>query len=147
MTNIDPMYQYSLQWFINIYKQVIETSEPNEDLDIRLQTLIYNLTLSIYNNVCQSLFEKDKLLFSFLLSIRILQGKNSVNEHEWRFLLTGGIKTEKDEDKIKDRPINCSWLTDKSWSEVVLLSNLDAFEGFSEDFKNVCRKKDAVSHS
>jgi dynein heavy chain len=36
------------------------------------------------------LLEKDKLLFSFVLTIRILQGKNELDDNEWLFFLTGG---------------------------------------------------------
>jgi len=134
MTNVDPMYQYSLQWFIQLYKQVIETSEQNDDLEIRLKTLIYNHTLSLYNNVCQSLFEKDKLLFSFVLCIRILQGTNQIDEQEWRHFLTGGIKTDEDEKEIAKKPQNAPWITDVCWSDVVLLNKLPTFKGFLASF-------------
>ncbi|EFC47930.1 hypothetical protein NAEGRDRAFT_78559 [Naegleria gruberi] len=134
MTNVDPMYQYSLQWFIHLYKSVIETSEQNDDLEIRMKTLIYNHTLSLYNNVCQSLFEKDKLLFSFVLCIRIMQGRNEIDEHEWRHFLTGGIKTEEDEKQIARKPQSSTWLTDNCWSEIVLLNKLPTFKGFLDSF-------------
>ena len=33
---IDPMYQYSLEFFIKLFKRRLEQSEPSEDLDQRL---------------------------------------------------------------------------------------------------------------
>jgi hypothetical protein len=39
----------------------------------------------------RSLFEKDKLLFAFLLCSRILESKGSIDSEEWLFLLTGAV--------------------------------------------------------
>jgi hypothetical protein len=44
-----------------------------------------------YRNVCRSLFERDKLVFAFLLTISILDGKGEIDPVEWLFLLTGGV--------------------------------------------------------
>jgi len=41
------------------------------DLQARVETLVSYFTYNLYSNVCRSIFEKDKLLFSFLLAAKI----------------------------------------------------------------------------
>ncbi|VDN10779.1 unnamed protein product [Dibothriocephalus latus] len=103
LANIDPMYQYSLSWFINLFNLGIENSEKSDNLETRLEILRNYLTYSFYCNVCRSLFEKDKLLFSFLLCINLGKHDGKIDLEEWRFLLTGGWQ------KIYDdpQPQNC----------------------------------------
>ena len=48
-----------------------------------------HFTYSLYENVCRSLFERHKLLFSFVLTIKIRQGANEIDLNEWRYLLSG----------------------------------------------------------
>nr|XP_039250666.1 dynein heavy chain 3, axonemal-like [Styela clava] len=124
LANIDPMYQYSLNWFINLYLNSIENSRPSQDLQQRINYLKDHFTQQIYRNVCRSLFEKDKLLFSFLLCIGIARGRNEINDAEWKFLLTGGVAL----DNPFPNPAS-AWLTDKSWAELVRCSDLQEFSG------------------
>ena len=118
------MYQYSLTWFINLYTQSIANSEKSNDLQERIGNLNNHFTLSIYNNVCRSLFEKDKLLFSLLLCIGVLKGRKEVDDESWRFLLTGGVAL----DNPHPNPFP-SWLSDKSWGEIVRASDLPELKG------------------
>eukprot|EP00953_Heterococcus_sp_UTEX-ZZ885_P035269 18212-Heterococcus_DN1.PRE.6 len=86
---VDPMYQYSLQWFTGLFVTATRRGERAPLLSDRLRDLSEGFTYYVYTSVCRSLFEKDKLLFSFLMAIRVLQGSGGVDPAEWRFLITG----------------------------------------------------------
>ena len=52
---------------------------PSDDLEERIKAINNYFTFSLYSNVCRSLFEKHKLLFSFLLCVRILMNEGKIN--------------------------------------------------------------------
>ncbi|ORX87075.1 hypothetical protein BCR32DRAFT_215666 [Anaeromyces robustus] len=131
LANIEPMYQYSLTWYINLFINSIENSEKSNDIEIRLENLRNAFSLSLYKNICRSLFEKDKLIFSFMLCISIKKGRNEINNDEWLFLLTGGQLLDQDG---KSNPAS-NWLSELSWKDFCNLDNLEAFNGFLDDFK------------
>ena len=60
-----------------------------ENVAVRGENLNTYFTYSLYTNVCRSLFERHKLLFSFLLTIKIQQQEGLIDAKEWRFLLAG----------------------------------------------------------
>jgi len=131
LANIEPMYQYSLTWFINLYVQSIAKSKKSEDLEERIKNIIEHFTTSIYNNVCRSLFEKDKLLFSLLLTVGIMKGRGQIDDEVWRFLLTGGVAL----DTPHPNPAP-DWLSDKSWAEFVRASCLTNLQGLMEHVRD-----------
>uniref|UniRef100_A0A8D3EB25 Dynein axonemal heavy chain 7 n=1 Tax=Scophthalmus maximus TaxID=52904 RepID=A0A8D3EB25_SCOMX len=135
LANIEPMYQYSLTWFLNLYLHSIAESLESDDLAERINNIVEHFTLCIYNNVCRSLFEKDKLLFSLLLTVGIMQGKDQVDDQVWRFLLTGGIAL----DNPYPNPAP-EWLSEKSWSEIVRASKLPNLKDLFEHVRDHIRK-------
>jgi len=126
LANIDPMYQYSLLWFVNLFVASVNAAAKDPELPQRLANIYDHFTYSLYCNVCRSLFEKDKLLFAFLLCVRIMEFKGSIDSEEWMFLLTGGLGV------VQPRPNPTTWLVDKGWREVLQLNQLPTFMGIAD---------------
>uniref|UniRef100_A0A8D1UYI8 Dynein axonemal heavy chain 1 n=1 Tax=Sus scrofa TaxID=9823 RepID=A0A8D1UYI8_PIG len=128
LANVDPMYQYSLEWFLNIFLSGIANSERADNLKKRITNINRYLTYNLYSNVCRSLFEKHKLMFAFLLCARIMMNEGKINQSEWRYLLSGGSVPVMSENPALD------WLSDRAWRDILALSNLPAFSSFALDF-------------
>ena len=73
LPNIDPMYEFSLEWIFNLYKQAISDATKALNVSERCENLIETFRKLLFTRVSSSLFEKDKILFVFLLLIRILE--------------------------------------------------------------------------
>ncbi|KAI9209204.1 dynein heavy chain and region D6 of dynein motor-domain-containing protein, partial [Polychytrium aggregatum] len=129
LASIDPMYQYSLGWFMNLFMAAIAHSEKSDDIDQRIVNINEYFTFSLFSNVCRSLFEKHKLLFSFLLSMRILMNDDKIDMDEWKFLLTGSCASEKS--GANPAP---DWLSQRSWAEILMLASLPSYNTLEHDF-------------
>lgn len=162
LPNIDPMYQYSLTWFINLYINSIDTANKSKILERRLAFLRETFTYNLYQNVCRSLFEKDKvnfhtifsydiielkiflmchlpdqILYSFVLYTTILISENTITREEITFFLSGGVALA----AIPDNPAS-NWLPSKSWGEICRVHILPSFADFQSNFiRNLNRWK------
>jgi len=114
LANIDPMYQYSLDFFKGLFVTAIGASEKSDDLDERLGYLNKEFLESLYRNICRSLFEKDKMIFSMLLTIKIMEMENEMDPAQLKFFLTGGVSLG------EELPVNpCSgWMSERLWGEL-----------------------------
>jgi dynein heavy chain len=63
----------------------LEKSENPEELNERLDVLLQDITKNFYKNICRGLFEKDKLLYSFLIAVNIKLAANKIGARDWAF--------------------------------------------------------------
>lgn len=129
LANIDPMYQYSLDFYKQLFVTAILNSEKSDDLQERLEFLNKEMLESLYRNICRSLFEKDKLIFSMLLTIKLMEMSHELDHQSFRFFMTGGVSLG---EELPHNPT--TWLSEKAWGELSRLCKLVGFERFLAHF-------------
>jgi dynein heavy chain len=105
LANIDPMYQYSLQFYIAQFHNALRDSEKGEG-QARIDAITTTFQRSLYTKVCRGLFAKDQLLFSFIMCLKMFD----CNALEVRWLLLGGFEVDKG---LSPNPFD--WLPDINW--------------------------------
>lgn len=104
MARINDMYQNSLQFVKVLFNNAIKASAPSDDSAIRLENLIDTITKTVFTNICRGLFERDKLIFSFLIATSINRYRNIITPVGWSIVLRGANPfTEEQESK---KPVN-----------------------------------------
>ena len=81
--------------------------------------MIDKITRMIYTNVSRGLFEKDKIIYSFLISTSILRNEGQIDEAIWNILLRGPtvFTTEEQATKLKSPDLNS--INQLSWDTLV----------------------------
>jgi dynein heavy chain len=128
---VDPMYQFSLDWYILQFATAISRAEKADSRDERFENLFDSYLTLLYDLVCMSLFAAHKLLYSLLLCFKVQEIDRELDQVAMLAFMTGlpGIHPE-------EKPADSEWLTDVSWTRIKNLQKLgNAFEGFIEEFK------------
>ncbi|XP_062985188.1 dynein axonemal heavy chain 6 [Elgaria multicarinata webbii] len=130
LSEIDPMYQFSLKYFKQLFNTTIETSEKNDVLELRLAILLSQTLYATYTNVSRGLFEQHKLIYSFMLCIEIMRQKEELTDDEWNFFLRGAAGLDKERPEKPHIP----WLEENSWFMCCdLEETLPCFDGIQTD--------------
>lgn len=83
--------------------------------------MLRETTMSTYNNVARGLFEKDKLVFSFMLCGEIMKQENLITLEEWNYFLRGSGGMDRDRPPI---PSGCEeWMHENTWIAAVDLAD------------------------
>ena len=106
MSKIDPMYQFSLEYFKKIFITSIMYKQEGVKQTIleRVKFLVKKITEDIFKNIKRGIFEHHKTLFSFLIDINILKYNKIVTDDEFSLFVKGpssSDNTEKPENPDK----------------------------------------------
>jgi dynein heavy chain len=126
LATLDPMYQFSLSWFSRLFVQSIGATRKGVGLAHRLELLSSDFVNLVHRSVARSLFERHRLLFSFLLALAVLERTPQMPEAEHvQYLMRGLPSTES---AAMDNPCS-TWLPDSAWAALVRLDNVKHFHG------------------
>jgi dynein heavy chain len=148
---IDPMYQYSLNYFIRLFNLSIQQAPQSTELALRLHNLLDFITCTVYSNISRGLFERHKLLFSFLITSSIHRAAGRISPLQWHFLLRNnsltGLNIDLTTASINPLP---ELITKQSWEFLCTIEKdlSSSFQGITNDFSvNVKSWKSFVQHS
>ncbi|KAJ3039942.1 Dynein heavy chain 10, axonemal [Rhizophlyctis rosea] len=120
LSTINPMYEYSLAAFLEVFSLSLHRSKPDAILNKRLAKIIDTLKYAVYNYACTGLFEKHKLMFSFQMTVKLMEAEGQIDAGELNFFLKGDISLEQ---PSTSKPF--PWLTDQGWKDLLRLSTLN----------------------
>lgn len=135
LNEIDPMYQFSLNYFLAIFCAVISAANlsAETELSIRLERLLAAQIYAFYLNISRGLFERHNLIFSFMLTIATEKQDKRVTDLELQYLLrglSGNVKANKPK-------LGNLRMSDNTWKCCLYLQQeFDSFKGLSHDLLN-----------
>ena len=118
MSKIDPMYQFSLEYFKKIFISSIMFKQEGvkQSLSERVKFLEKKITEDIFKNIKRGIFEHHKTVFSFLIDINILKYNKIITNDEFSLFVKGpssSDNTEKPENPDK------SFLSEFQWDSLL----------------------------
>lgn len=118
LSAINSMYEYSLHAFLHdVFGYSITKSDASFEIQDRLVNIITTLTYNLYCYVCMGIFEKDKLMLSFQVAIRLLTQEKQMIASELEFFLKGCVIP------LKDFPAKAvDWMTERQWNDMCKLA-------------------------
>eukprot|EP01116_Phalansterium_solitarium_P020979 TRINITY_DN6371_c0_g2_i1.p1 TRINITY_DN6371_c0_g2~~TRINITY_DN6371_c0_g2_i1.p1 ORF type:complete len:1126 (-),score=417.17 TRINITY_DN6371_c0_g2_i1:326-3703(-) len=149
---LDPMYQFSLQWFIQLFTSAMLKSRPSNyaadpekqdqhwqtaDAEVarRVASLSLFFTEQFYWNVCRAMFQPHKLLFGLSIGLRIQEMSSPIDPAELSMFVNADIPSSGSTLPSLATPAQTEppgWLSHSSWRMLDTLSTLPPFLNLTE---------------
>ena len=133
LLSFNKMYNYSLEWYTNLYISSIDNSNKSKTLGKRVRYLCDHLTFNCFSQVTQSIYLKDRQTFSFLLCLDLLLFNQMISESDITLLL-------KDPEISEVENPATGWILPSAWNSICSLELTDQFAGIVEDFTKFSNK-------
>lgn len=107
-----------------LFEKGIARAEKDKNKEIRVNNIVEKFTLMLYEVVVRSLLEKDKVLFSFLMTTKLMmEERKMITSGEIMFFAVGGTALKSDQDKPEG-----DWTSERQWA--VMCQVADTFDIF-----------------
>lgn len=129
---IDPLYQFSIDSFMKLFLNSIDSAKKDQNVLNRISNIIEKLTNDVFIFSSISIYEKHNLLFLFQIACTLDKDAGYLLNSELIFFIKGN--TIGCENVTIKNPT--TWLSNKCWQNVVNLSM--KFENFSKLIEHIC---------
>lgn len=92
MSQVNIMYQTSLRQFLGLFDKSIEKSPKSPVTSKRINSIIDYLTHEVFSYTCRGLYERDKFIFTLLMTIKIQIEDGRVKKNEFQIFIKGKKK-------------------------------------------------------
>lgn len=113
------MYEYSLASYLIVFNNSLRDAKNDPVLETRLRAIIDKLTLNVYEYTCLGIFEVHKLMFSFHMTIMIIEEELELNRSELDFFLKGNQSLSE-----VDSPKPYKWIFEQGWKDIQKLGSI-----------------------
>ena len=94
LSAISSMYEYSLSNYLRVFRQSLKDARKDNMTVTRVKNIIEKLTINIYNYTCLGIFERHKIMFSFHMTVMIMDQDGEIDPAEYDFFLKGNTSLE-----------------------------------------------------
>ena len=134
MSKIDPMYQFSLEYFKKIFtNSIMYKDEGSPNVKARVEFLERKITEDIYKNIKRGIFETHKAIFSFLINVNIQRNEGKISDDEWSFFIKG--PSQFDTSEMIQNPDN-KYFSEFQWNSILYFENKFGYDNLSSITKS-----------
>jgi len=111
MSLVNVMYQTSLTQFLNLFNKAMEDAANGATTTLRIKNVIEEITFLTFFYMTRGVFERHKIIYVLLLTLKIQMKAGELDNQEFQILLKGGAALDINTEKRKP----AEWIPNNAW--------------------------------